>query len=91
MRFTGCSLMDESSQERVYLTRAEIEGLIAEKGITPRTRRGIIFALTLIAVLCVMAEVVLAWIGQSGSDALMAVAASCAGGIAGMAVPQTGG
>ena len=57
--------------------------------IHPRTRRLIVITLGVIATICIIAEVALAGIGAQASDALMAVAASCTGGIAGLAVPPS--
>lgn len=72
------------------MTRAQINDLITERGISPVTRRLIIWSLAAIAVLCIGAEVALAYLGKDGSDALMAIAASCVGGLGGMATPQRG-
>jgi hypothetical protein len=58
-----------------------------DKPITPKTRRMIIIALAVIAVISIMAELVLAWIGKDSSDALMTVAATCVGALGGAIIP----
>lgn len=60
----------------------------AGSGVTPKTRRLIIFSLTGISVATVVAEVVLRVVTGSGSDAMLTVAATATGGICGIAVPQ---
>ena len=60
--------------------------------ILPATRRLIIFALGSIAIAAIAAEVVLMFYDKTTSEALLNLAAVCAGGISGIAVPpSTGG
>jgi hypothetical protein len=54
--------------------------------IRSQTRRLAIVCLTFVAVMCIGAEVALAIIGATGSDALMAVASGAVGAIGGMIV-----
>ena len=56
--------------------------------VQPATRRLIIYALAMLAGLSVLSEVALAFMDKETSDALMAVASACVGGIAGMTVPH---
>ena len=72
-----------------WLTRDEIKQEIQQYGISPSTRRLIVWCLATIAIVCVGAEVLLAMFGANASDALMAIAASAVGGIAGLAVPPS--
>ena len=75
-----------------FLDKEQIETLIAKKGISPFTRRLIVWILGTIAIFCIGAEVALAYLDKEGSDALMAIAAAAVGGISGMAQPaQTPG
>lgn len=55
--------------------------------MAPKTRRLIIASLSVIAILAIVAEVVLAWIGKQSSDALMTVAATCVGALGGALIP----
>ena len=70
-----------------WLTRDEIKQEIQQYGISPGTRRLIVWCLATIAIVCVSAEVLLAWMGADASDALVAISATAVGGIAGLAVP----
>lgn len=70
------------------LKRDQIQDLIDANKLEPKTRRFIIWTLGWIATFCIAAEIWLATIGMQGSDALLTVAASAVGGIAGMAIPQ---
>ena len=66
------------------LVAAEVEAA----GVTPFTRRIIIYVLGFLALACIIAEVVLAALGEQTSDAIMTVAATAVGGIAGLAIPD---
>jgi hypothetical protein len=55
--------------------------------LLPATRRLIIFALGSIAIAAIVAEVVLMFFDKTTSEALLNLAAVCAGGISGIAVP----
>ena len=72
------------------LSKGQIDVLVDDriKGLTPRTRRGVIIALGVVALSCVAAEVILAIVGAPASDALMAVASGAVGGISGLAMPS---
>lgn len=63
----------------------------AFRGLSPKTRRTIIVALALIAVLAIVAEVVLRLADKPSSDALIAIAASAVGALGGMAMPNANG
>jgi hypothetical protein len=54
------------------------------KDVQPGTRRLVVLVLGIIALACIIAEVNLAIRGQETSDALMALASACVGGIAGL-------
>jgi hypothetical protein len=54
-------------------------------------RQGIVISLTLITIGCIAAEVVIAKLGINGGEALLTIAATAVGGLAGMAVPKAGG
>ena len=69
------------------LTTEKVRDL-EEAAISPRTRRIIVYVLGFIALACIVAEVVLATLGESTSDAIMTVAATAVGGIAGLAIPD---
>ena len=56
-------------------------------GVTPQTRRLIIFVLGGIAALAIIAEALLLILGETTSEALLTVAATAVGGVAGLAVP----
>ena len=69
-----------------------LEDLMEEKPtkpgrVLPSTRRWIITALTLVALACIAGEVVMALAGKPTSDAMLTVAATAVGGVAGLAVP----
>lgn len=64
----------------------EVQELVSE-GITPRTRRMIIVALAVIALASIVAEVLIVLLGQTSSDALLTIAATAVGGLAGIALP----
>ena len=55
--------------------------------VTPQTRRNIIFALSVIALTGIVAEVIIVLLGNESSEALLTVVATAVGGIAGLAVP----
>lgn len=59
--------------------------------ISPAVRQGIVISLTLITIGCIAAEVVIAKLGINGGEALLTIAATAVGGLAGMAVPKAGG
>ena len=82
---------NQTEKPQRWLTEDEIELMIARHGISPATRRLIIACLFLTALVCILAEVWLAYLGQTTSDALMAIAASAVGAIGGMAAPQQSG
>lgn len=75
------------AENKQWLTKDEIKEEIQQYGISPGTRRLIVWCLATIAVVCVGAEVLLAMFSADASDALMAIAATAVGGIAGLAVP----
>ena len=58
-------------------------------GITPKTRRTILVLLGAIAALCIVAETALLVVGVTTSEALLTIAATAVGGLAGMAVPPS--
>jgi hypothetical protein len=62
---------------------------MATKGLEPNTRRMIVIVLGIIAVASIVAEVILKLDGAGSSEALITLAATSIGGIAGMAVPHT--
>ena len=57
------------------------------EAITPKTRRIIIYALGIIALAGILAEVIIVLFGETSSEALLTVVATAVGGIAGLAVP----
>ncbi len=59
--------------------------------LEPQTRRWIVLALAGIATVGIVAEVVILLAGASTSEALLTISATAVGGIAGLAVPQSGG
>ena len=81
-------IVGQAHNSKSLLTKEQIETLMQERGISPKTRRYIVIALVVIAIACIGTEAFLAFLGQDSGGALITVAASCAGGIAGMAVPQ---
>ena len=56
--------------------------------IQPGTRRLVVLVLGLIALTCVLAEVFLAWKGQTSDGAMVALASVCAGALAGLVSPH---
>ena len=66
---------------------ATIRAEVADRGLTPATRRTIVVVLGLVAVLCVAAQVVLALFDKAATEALMTLGAGAIGAIGGMAVP----
>jgi glucose dehydrogenase len=58
------------------------------KGLEPNTRRMIVIVLGVIAITSIVAEVILKLNGSESSEALITLAATSIGGIAGMAVPH---
>jgi len=58
------------------------------KGLEPNTRRMIVVVLGVIAIASIVAEVILKLNGSESSEALITLAATSIGGIAGMAVPH---
>lgn len=79
--------MSESSGKDL-LTRQEIDDLIVEHGISPRTRRIIVWGLVWLATLCILTELSSVVFGHPTSDALMTLAATAVGGLAGLAIPD---
>ena len=59
----------------------------SRSGVTPQTRRNIIFALSVIALTGIVAEVIIVLLGNESSEALLTVVATAVGGVAGLAVP----
>ena len=57
-------------------------------GLEPNTRRMIVVVLGVIALASILAEVILKLNGSESSEALITLAATSIGGIAGMAVPH---
>ena len=55
--------------------------------MTPETRQVIIWALGSIVVIAISAEILLMWIGHETSEAILAIASSATGALAGLAVP----
>lgn len=77
-----------SGDEAVEQSEAfSVQGEFVADTITPTTRRWIIGCLTALAALAIVGEVILAALDYSTSEALLTVAATAVGGIAGMAVP----
>ena len=56
--------------------------------ISSQTRQTIVWCLTTIALISIVAEAVLMVFGKDASAALLTIASTCVGGIAGLAVPQ---
>ena len=59
--------------------------------LEPSTRRWIVVTLAAIAIIAIVAEVIVLLSGSATSEALLTIAATAVGGIAGMAVPQGDG
>ena len=55
--------------------------------VTPTTRRWVVAALAGIALASIVAEVLILWTGKSTSEALLTIAATAVGGLAGLAIP----
>ena len=61
---------------------------MSDAGISSQTRQTIVWCLTTIALISIVAEAVLMVFGKDASAALLTIASTCVGGIAGLAVPQ---
>ena len=62
----------------------QIKQAAKNRGLTPVTRRLVVAALALIAIVAIAAELWLSLADKTTSDALVAIAAASAGGIAGL-------
>ena len=71
------------------VTHSDVEKMINVKaeGLTPATRRTILRLLGSISVACIFVEGALLFMGLETSDSLLTIAATCTGGLAGMAQP----
>lgn len=65
----------------------DVEPTDDDSGITPQTRRAIIYSLGVVALAAIIAEVVIVLVGDTASEALLTVAATAVGGLAGIALP----
>ena len=56
--------------------------------MTKELRHTIIWCLMLVIAMCIGAEVFLVWLHQGNDEALLTIASTCAGALAGMAIPR---
>ena len=72
------------------LSKQQVSDLVEERvaGISPRTRRTILRLLGGIAIICIIAEAIMLYLGVTTSEALLTIAATATGALAGMARPQ---
>ena len=79
----GASTVEDDEN---FFTETEVKA----SPITPGTRRLIIASLAVIALAAIIAEVILIATGSDASEALLTVAATAVGGLAGLAMPGQG-
>ena len=79
----GASALDDGEN---FFTETDV----VASPITPGTRRLIIASLAVIALAAIIAEVILIATGSDASEALLTVAATAVGGLAGLAMPGQG-
>lgn len=80
-------MTDDVDSTELAVGAEDLEVHRSTGGIEPSTRRWIVAALATIALAALVAEIILAIVESSSSEALLTVAATAVGALGGMAVP----
>ena len=67
----------------------QIKQAVQERGLTPATRQTIVIVLAFVALGAMAAVVWLTLADKPASEAFLAIASACVGGIAGVAMPRS--
>ena len=54
----------------------------------PLTRQLLVFSIGSIAVICIASEIILIWLGHETSEALLSIASTATGALAGAMIPR---
>lgn len=81
-------MTDLPPPELAHVSDEALQAAVAERGLTPKTRRFGLAILAAVALVAIVAEVLLLMTDHTSSDALLTLAATAVGGIAGVLRPQ---